>query len=86
MVMDLDMILRSVQREVEHASKIFPPFHNAHEGYAVLLEEVDELWDAVKLNQHRHPERDKEILHEAIHVAAMAVRLIMDCYRREGEL
>jgi hypothetical protein len=37
--------------EVMRATAKHPnEFHSAHEGYAVLLEEVDELWDVVKLN------------------------------------
>lgn len=34
-------------QEVLHARKIlgFGPHHSAHEGYAVILEELDELWE-----------------------------------------
>jgi hypothetical protein len=52
-------------------------FHNAHEGYAVILEELDELWDEVRAWQpdnHNMPELRKE----ALHVAAMAIRFIKD--------
>ena len=56
----------------------FPPFHGAHEGYAILLEEVDELWENVKLNQDNEVRKEK-IKEEAIQVAAMAIRLIHDC-------
>lgn len=31
------------------------PMHSPHEGYAVLLEEVDELWDEVKRWQPKPP-------------------------------
>lgn len=47
-----------------------------HEGFAVLLEEVDELWDEVKKKQSL---RSKEKLcEEAIQIAAMAVRFVAD--------
>lgn len=47
-------------------------FNSPHEGYAVLLEEVYELWDEVRKSKH-----DKELMRkEAIQVAAMAVRFI----------
>lgn len=47
-------------------------FKSAHEGYAVLLEEVDELWDEVKKKRH---ERDKvHMRRECIQIAAMAMK------------
>lgn len=52
------------------------PFASAHEGYAVLKEEVDELWDVIK----RKPDstRKDEMRAEAIQVAAMALRFLID--------
>ncbi|MEZ4661195.1 MAG: hypothetical protein R2911_26910 [Caldilineaceae bacterium] len=32
-----------VAEELRQARAANPPFHNLHEGYAVILEEVDEL-------------------------------------------
>lgn len=32
-----------VKRELEEANKIHPPFSSTHEGYAVILEETEEL-------------------------------------------
>ena len=65
-----------IEVELTRAKTKFPEFYNAHEGYAVLLEEVDELWDAVKLNGTKHPERIREIHKEATQVAAMALELM----------
>jgi hypothetical protein len=60
--------------EVNRAQEKFKPFNSAHEGYAVLLEEMDELWDIVKQKQST---RDLEAMRkEAIQVAAMALRFI----------
>ena len=68
--------------EVESAVESWPPFNSAHEGYGVLLEEVEELWNHVKTNQKR---RDLVTMRkEAIQVAAMAIRFafdILDCDR-----
>lgn len=58
------------------------PFNTAHEGYAVILEELDELWDEVRAWQptdHRIPEMRKE----ALHIAAMALRFIKDVCDKE---
>lgn len=63
--------------ELERAMSLFPgPQHSAHEGYAVLLEEVDELWSHVKTNQRA---RDLSAMRrEAIQVAAMAMRFVVE--------
>lgn len=49
------------------------PFNSTHEGYAVLLEEVDELWDEVKSNGS-----NERLKAEAVQVAAMAIRFIQE--------
>jgi hypothetical protein len=71
---DVKAIVRAVAQEVMRARAKHPtPFHGAHDGYAKLLEEFDELWDEVKADAPI----DK-MHHEAVHVAAMAVRFIAD--------
>ena len=74
----LDMVISAVKKEFLRAITKFGSFHNAHEGYAVLLEEVDELWENVKLNQ-KNTLRSRLIREEAIQVAAMSIRIIIDC-------
>lgn len=69
-------LLAEVNDELKSAQKKFAPFNSAHEGYAVLAEEVDELWQEVKSYRDRaNVERMRE---EAIQVAAMALRLVVD--------
>jgi NTP pyrophosphatase (non-canonical NTP hydrolase) len=70
-------VIKAVRKEVERAMTLHSgSMRNAHEAYAVLLEEVDELWDEVKKNSKtRDPIKMRE---EAIQVAAMAVRMIVD--------
>lgn len=59
-------------QEYERAAARFAPMHSAHEGYAVLKEEVEEMWDEIKANnQHRTRA-------EAIQVAAMGIRFLVD--------
>ena len=74
-------IVEQVQEEILMAIESHSDFKNAHEGYAVLLEEVDELWENVKLKQG-NPDRQELMKNEAIQVAAMAIRFVHDCCRR----
>ncbi len=66
-------ILEEINEEYERASKKFPRFNSAHEGYAVIKEEVDELWDEIKKDQSPFEMRE-----EAVQIAAMALRFIID--------
>lgn len=77
--------LLDAKLEMDGALAKFPPFHSAHEGYAVLLEEVDELWDHVKVKQGA---RDLAgMRREAVQVAAMALRFIVDvCDSGRGQV
>ncbi len=68
----LDLIVADVMRELELASAKFPPFPTAHHGYAVIKEELDEMWDDIKKNNH-HGMRS-----ECVQVCAMALRFLMD--------
>jgi hypothetical protein len=63
---------RCVTEELIKAQQRFKPFNSSHEGYAVLHEEVDELWDAIKANDLDHAQI------EAVQVAAMALRYIIE--------
>ena len=64
-----------ILNEVQRAKAIWKDdFKNYHEAYAVILEEVDELWDEIKKKN-----QDKEkIRKEAIQSAAMLLRLITE--------
>jgi hypothetical protein len=64
--------LGDVREEIMRAIARYPQFNSHHEGFAVILEEIDELWDEIKTNNH------KRARVEAIQVAAMAVRFITD--------
>lgn len=72
----MNEVVNDVVREYVAASQTFPPFNSAHEGYAVLKEEVDELWDEIKKNPRRRSKRDMYL--EAKQVAAMAIRFMLD--------
>lgn len=70
--LNLPQEVHEVVAELARAEAKFPRFNSAHEGWAVLREEVDELWDAIKGNDLTHARK------EAIQVAAMALRYLRD--------
>ncbi len=60
--------------ELERATSKFGRFASGHEGYAIIKEELDELWDEIKDKKHTN----EAMRAEAIQVAAMAIRFVMD--------
>ena len=62
----------AVEKELARAELKFPPFNSYHEGYAIIKEEVDELWGEVKDKRRK---RDN-LYYEATQVAAMAIRFM----------
>lgn len=72
--------LEELTAELKQAEAMFPSFHSVHQGYAVILEELDELWDEIrKKPEDRDPAKLRA---EAVQVAAMAIRFVNDlCFR-----
>jgi len=69
-------LFNDLLQEFMLARQLHKQFGSPHEGYAMILEELDELWLEVKKRKaERSPERMRK---EAIQVAAMAMRLIFD--------
>lgn len=77
----LDRVLLDVEEELQRAIQSNGTFNSVHEGYAVLLEEVDELWDEVKKKTKLRDVKNME--RECIQIAAMAVRFIWDCVKNK---
>lgn len=60
-----------IHNELRSATARFGRFNSPHEGYAVIKEELEELWDDIKKNS-------PNMMKEAVQVAAMAIRFLMD--------
>lgn len=69
-------IYRTVARELDRAMRSEGSFHSAHEGWAVIWEELDELWEEVR--KKRRKRNKVRMRHEAAQVAACAIRFIHD--------
>ena len=78
---NIPSLLDIVHAELLRATKLHGPFASAHEGYAVLKEEADELWDEIK----KRDRDSRKMLHEAVQVAAMAIRFANDVCVERGE-
>ena len=66
-------IVALMLEELEHANKIHgTSFASPHEGYAVMLEEMDELFEEIR---KKHPDKDR-LRDEAIQIGAMAIKFI----------
>lgn len=79
----LDQIFSDLHAEVFSAMEAWPAMNSAHEGFGVLAEEVDELWEHVRTKQKN---RDLAAMRkEALQVAAMAIRFAAEvCGEERG--
>jgi hypothetical protein len=66
--------------EASRAERKHGRWADAHHGYGVLLEEVDELWDAIKADDLAHARL------EAVQVGAMALRFLKESEHWEKRL
>lgn len=71
----LNSAMVDVSEEVVRAVMIHGDFASAHEGYAVIKEELEELWTEIKKKKEaRDPERLRE---EALQLSAMALKFVL---------
>jgi hypothetical protein len=72
-----DIVTDRIKAELYRAKTLFPAkFVNQHEAYAVILEEMDELWDEIKKNQKNYDYEAQR--KEATQLAAMVTRLLVE--------
>lgn len=75
--MKLEVACEIVDDEFWKATNKYGPFHSPHEGYAIIKEEVDELWDRIK-DKGTRKEKVNGFKKEAAQIAAMAIRFMVD--------
>jgi hypothetical protein len=64
--------LELAEKEYWRSNALYPMFHSTHEGYAVIKEEVDELWDSIKIAKYTHSNEDQR--GEVIQIMAMCIK------------
>jgi len=69
-------VLDLVESELTRASVIYPPIASAHEGIAIIEEEFLELRAEVFIKSSQR--RPEDLRKEAKHLAAMAIRFMVD--------
>jgi hypothetical protein len=67
-------LYHEISAEVIRSDKHQATFASLHEAYAVILEEVDELWEIVRLKKSLRS--SSEIRTELIQIAAMSVKAL----------
>lgn len=74
MTQDRIELLAEIAAEVERSKVHCVQFRSLHEAYAVMLEELQEVW-AITM-QKRRDRNENDLRKELIQVAAMAVKAI----------
>lgn len=81
-VLSIGQFLMDVREEYDAATRKHGMFNSAHEGWAVLYEEVDELWDEVR--KKRSNRDNKGMYRECVQIAAMALKFALSiCKEKE---
>ena len=92
MVKLVESVKLTVENELENANDKFPMFNSSHEGYAIILEEVEEAkcemdmvtydiqaaWELIKANKTSLP-MIKALKNRAILLAAEAIQVAAMC-------
>lgn len=69
---DIEFVLNQIHHVYDKARFKHKPMNSAHEDYAVILEELDEMWDEIKKDNIENARL------EAYQVAAMALAFLLE--------
>lgn len=79
---DVGLTLSEIAMSYQKARLKYQPIRSPHEGYAILMEEVDELWEVVKASHigaaFDYSANSQAMRKEALHVAAMALAFLVE--------
>jgi hypothetical protein len=73
---NFDQILMEVCKEYNRSTiKHIPFFRSTHEGYAVIKEELEELWEEIKKDNYENIDK------EAVQLCAMALKFLLSNFK-----
>lgn len=75
-IIKMDIMLEEMKIEYLSARSTHSEFNSMHEGYAVIKEEFDELWDEIKKREPNHSKLEKEGIQVGAMMLAFLVELI----------
>lgn len=81
---NLITLVSNILKEYKLAEKTYLPFNSVHEGYAVILEEVEEL--KVHVFQKESVRDIEKMKNEALQIAAMSLRFMFDVCPHENDI
>lgn len=71
-------VVKEALAELDRAIQKFPSFRSFHEGYGIIKEELDELWEEIKSHDKKEDWNKESIYKEALHLSAMSIRFLID--------
>lgn len=74
--------IKDLTIELQNAEMSHKPMNSLHEAYAVILEELDELWGLCRLKCEER--KSEDIREELLQIAAMAWRTARDLNLEAG--
>lgn len=74
--MKKETVLSTAARELDRSIRLHGAYNSAHEGWAVIFEELDELWEEVR--KKRSKRCKAAMRRETAQVAATAMRFMLD--------
>ena len=77
------LFLDQIDDQIRYGKEKYGHFNSCHEGYGVLLEEVNEFWDLVKVNKTKNYDHDalrNQMVNELIQIASVSIRLATEIH------
>lgn len=75
-VTNIGKSIKTIIAEYNHTIIKHAPFHSSYEGWALIKQKVDELWEEIK--KEENSDSKEAMMKEAAQIGAMAMRFIID--------